>query len=214
VTLRQNQARPRFAGGTAFLVEMDTSRADHCRERGDPNGANNAKDVEGALSQAVEVLRKRVDQFGVAEPVIQPMGGNQIFWIQFAGLSEADKESAATKHPKGRVLEFRIVNENSDEILANNEPIPPATSCSSTSSRRKMASRHRRSRHREEKAEPGLSGDIVKSAQMGRGNLGEPIIQFGLTDAAGRRFGDVTRNNIGRRLAIVLDGQLYSRAAH
>ena len=45
---------------------------------------------------------------------------------------------------------------------------------------------------------------------MGRGNLGEPIIEFELTDAAGIRFGDVTRNNIGRRLAIVLDGQLYS----
>ena len=60
------------------------------------------------------------------------------------------------------------------------------------------------------KAEPGLSGDIVKSARMGRGNLGEPIIEFELKDAAGKRFGEVTRNNIDRRLAIVLDGQLYS----
>ena len=59
-------------------------------------------------------------------------------------------------------------------------------------------------------AENDLSGDIVKSARMGRGNLGEPMIEFELTDAAGNRFGEVTRNNIGRRLAIVLDGQLYS----
>jgi SecD/SecF fusion protein len=49
--------------------------------------------VRGALSQAVEVLRKRVDRFGVAEPVIQSAGGNRIL-IQLPGLSPSDKESA------------------------------------------------------------------------------------------------------------------------
>src|SRR5579862_6799763 len=47
-------------GGTSFLVKMDTSTL------------TNATDTSGELSQAVEVLRKRVDKFGVAEPVIQP----------------------------------------------------------------------------------------------------------------------------------------------
>src|SRR5262245_12120069 len=46
-------------GGTSFLVRMDTS------------GLTNATDTSGALSQAVEALRKRVDRFGVAEPIIQ-----------------------------------------------------------------------------------------------------------------------------------------------
>src|SRR5208283_391932 len=164
----------------------------------------------GALSQAVEVLRKRVDQFGVAEPVIQPVGGNQIL-IQLPGLSEADKESAATNIQKAAYLEFRMVKEDSDEIIANNEPIPPG---------------YEKLTHVEppqngkqsppeivvvkKKAENGLKGDIIKSAWMGRGNLGEPLIQFTLTDAAGKRFGEVTRDNIGQRLAIVLDAKLYS----
>ncbi|MGH7967456.1 MAG: hypothetical protein ACREIC_01885, partial [Limisphaerales bacterium] len=47
-------------GGTSFLVSMDTS------------GLTNSSDTSSALSQAVEVLRKRVDKFGVAEPLIQP----------------------------------------------------------------------------------------------------------------------------------------------
>jgi SecD/SecF fusion protein len=197
-------------GGTAFLVEMDTSALTNAATGGDTNGVNSAKDIEGALSQAVEVLRKRVDQFGVAEPVIQPVGGNQIL-IQLPGLSEADKESAATNIQKAAYLEFRLVKEDSQEIIDNNEPIPPG---------------YEMLKHVEppqngkqtppeivivkKKAENELKGDIVKNARMGRGNLGEPNIEFMLTDAAGKRFGDVTRNNIGRRLAIVLDGQLYS----
>jgi SecD/SecF fusion protein len=195
-------------GGTAFLVEMDTNTL---AGTGDTNAvASSQEDTAGALSQAVEVLRKRVDQFGVAEPVIQPMGGNQIL-IQLPGLSEADKDSAATNIQKAAYLEFRLVKEDSQEIIDNNEPIPPG---------------YEMLKHVEppqngkpslpeivivkKKAENGLKGDIVKNARMGRGNLGEPNIEFTLTDAAGKRFGDVTRNNIGRRLAIVLDGQLYS----
>ena len=197
-------------GGTAFLVEMDTSALTNAANGGDTNRINSAKDIEGALSQAVEVLRKRVDQFGVAEPVIQPMGGNQIL-IQLPGLSEADKDSAATNIQKAAYLEFRMVKEDSDEIVNNNEPIPPG---------------YELLKHIEppqngkptppeivivkKKAENNLAGDIVKNAMMGRDQMGAPNIQFTLTDAAGRRFGEVTRNNIGQRLAIVLDHQLYS----
>jgi len=60
------------------------------------------------------------------------------------------------------------------------------------------------------RAENGLRGDIVKSAMVGRGNMGEPEIEFRLNDDGAKRFGEVTRNSIGRQLAIVLDGQLYS----
>jgi preprotein translocase subunit SecD len=60
------------------------------------------------------------------------------------------------------------------------------------------------------KPENGLAGDIVKNAMAVRGNLGEPQIDFTLTDEGAKRFGEVTRDNIGHRLAIVLDGELYS----
>jgi SecD/SecF fusion protein len=60
-------------GGTSFLVEMDMSKLTDTNE------------ASGALSQAVEVIRKRVDRFGVAEPIIQPAGDNRIL-IQLPGL--------------------------------------------------------------------------------------------------------------------------------
>jgi SecD/SecF fusion protein len=185
-------------GGTSFLVEMDT------------NNLANPDDASGALSQAVEVLRKRIDQFGVAEPVIQPAGGNRIL-IQLPGLSEAVKESAKTQIQKPAYLEFRLVKEDSQQILDNHQPIPPG---------------YELLKHVEppvdgkpqpveeavvkKRAENGLHGDIVKSAMVGRGNMGEPEIEFRLNDDGAKRFGEVTRNSIGRRLAIVLDGQLYS----
>jgi SecD/SecF fusion protein len=195
-------------GGTSFLVEMDTNATPG--ELEDTNNVSRSGDIQGALSQAVEVLRKRVDQFGVAEPVIQPMGANQIL-IQLPGLNEADKNSAATNIQKAAFLEFRMVKEDSDKILNNNEPIPanyvklthvePPQNGKPQSPEIVIVKK---------KAEAGLSGDIIKGAHMGRGPVGEPIIEFQLTDEAAKRFGDVTANNIGQRLAIVLDGQLYS----
>lgn len=202
-------------GGTAFLVSMDTNALAKSITGGDTNATVNASDTAGAISQAVEVLRKRVDQFGVAEPTIQPEGANQIL-IQLPGLSEADKQSAATNIQKAAYLEFRLVKEDSDQYVDPAtgqilQPIPPGYEVL----RHAEPPQNGKPQPPEivvvkKKAEAGLAGDIVKSARMGRDSIGAPNIEFELTDAAGKRFGDVTRENIGRRLAIVLDGQLYS----
>ncbi len=66
-------------GGTSFLVEMDTNYLASAQDENDTNHVARAPDVSGALSQAVEVLRKRIDQFGVAEPVIQSAGRQSHF---------------------------------------------------------------------------------------------------------------------------------------
>jgi SecD/SecF fusion protein len=188
-------------GGTSFLVQMKT------------NDLANPDDASGALSQAVEVLRKRIDQFGVAEPIIQPESGNRIL-IQLPGLSEAVKESAKAQIQRPAYLEFRMVKEDSQQIIENHLPIPPGYELLKQV---EVPVEGKRQPVEEvvvkKRAEPGLSGDIVKSAQMGRGNLGEPLIEFRLNDTGAKRFADVTRNNIGRQLAIVLDGQLYSAPA-
>src|SRR5258707_2672863 len=73
-----------------------------------------------ALAQAAEVLRKRVDQFGVAEPVIQPAGNDRIL-IQLPGLSDADKDIARAQIQKAAHLEFRMVHEDSDALVKNGE---------------------------------------------------------------------------------------------
>ena len=205
-------------GGTSFLLEMDTNALATVTTTTNAEGreisvTNYADaDVEGALSHAVEVLRKRVDRFGVAEPVIVPVGDNQIE-VQLPGLSEADRESASKQIQRAAFLEFRLVHEENERVLAaiaSGAPPPPGY---------EVLKRKQRSRSGQEsleqvvvkkKAERGLTGAIIKDAMVTRGNLGEPEINFRLNDQGTTLFGDVTRENVGRRLAIVLDGELYS----
>ena len=71
--------------------------------------ANAADERKRLVSQAVEILRNRVDNLGVAEPVITPAGENHIL-IQLPGLSQAAQDEARTNIQKAAFLEFRMVH--------------------------------------------------------------------------------------------------------
>ncbi|MGA2869439.1 MAG: hypothetical protein ABSF34_09790, partial [Verrucomicrobiota bacterium] len=114
-------------GGTSFLVAMDTNVLASV----DTNGVqqSQAAVTSAALNQAISVLRKRIDQFGVAEPQIQAAGENQIL-INLPGLSEDAKERAKEQITKKAFLEFRMVADNSRELVDEDtgqirQPIPP-----------------------------------------------------------------------------------------
>lgn len=189
-------------GGTSFLVEMQTNQLDRAEE----------KDV--ALANAVEVLRKRVDKLGVAEPLLQPAGRNRIL-IQLPGLSESDLESARRQIQKAAFLEFRMVHPDSDtllregiiepgyEVLIEEQKNPDGT---------KDVSRYLVNK----KAERGLTGKYVKQAMVTRQDItGKPQIDFELDSTGADLFAQITREYSPRGnkeyyLAIVLDGELYS----
>jgi SecD/SecF fusion protein len=164
---------------------------------------------ERVLSQAVEVLRKRVDRLGVAEPLIQPQGADRIL-IQLPGLSEADNDSARRQIQTAAFLEFRMVHPNSAEYIEQGIPAPGYE---------KMVERRRKSETArpgsvlmvKRKPEGGLTGKNVKRASWSRNYItGEPEIHFELDAQGAEIFAQVTKDNVGQRLAIVLDGVLYS----
>jgi SecD/SecF fusion protein len=205
-------------GGTSFLVEMDTTKLESVSTRtnslGQIENVTNRADVSSALSQAVEVLRKRIDRFGVAEPIIQSAGGNRIL-IQLPGLSQSDKESAKQQIQKTAFLEFRMVHERSGEIVDErtgevHEPIPVGYELKKHVEQ--LPNNQSKIEYVVVKRNPEnhLSGDIIKGSMVVRGNLGEPQIDFTLTDDGAKKFGQTTRENVGHRLAIILDGDLYS----
>ena len=196
-------------GGTSFLVEMDTNALANATDASDTNKVTRTPDISGALSQAVEVLRKRVDAFGVAEPVIQPAGGNQIL-IQLPGLSQAVKESAKQQIQKAAYLEFRMVKDDSDEIISKGEPIPPGYVLLKRIEAQPDGKPRTTQVVVKKKAENNLAGDIIKNSMVIRGNYGEPQISFTLNAEGATRFAKVTRENIGHRMAIILDNELYS----
>jgi SecD/SecF fusion protein len=200
-------------GGTSFLVGVDYSRAANGTnaEAAGTNSMNAAMPDERKnvmLSQAVEVLRKRVDRFGVSEPVIQPEGEDRIL-IQLPGLSEADKENARANIQKAAYLEFRMVHEDSDKLLKEGLPVPGYEVLKEK--RVDADGRQQISAYLvKKKPERGLTGKYIKSAMVGRNNVGQPEINFSLTSEGADIFADVTRENTGRLLAIVLDGELQS----
>ncbi len=181
-------------GGTSFQVKMDTS------------SLTNTTDTGAALSQAVEVLRKRVDRFGVAEPIIQPEGKDTI-QVQLPGLSAADQESAKNTIQKAAFLEFRMVSPTSDQDLKDGV-IPPGYEVM------KHKETTREGKERLEvvvvKKRPEMTGSSIKNAMVVRNNMGEPEIDFTLNSEGAEHFAEITRANVGQRLAIILDGELYS----
>ncbi|HMJ92415.1 MAG TPA: protein translocase subunit SecD [Candidatus Acidoferrum sp.] len=183
-------------GGSAFLVQLETGKL----------ATNTTKEI--AVNNAVEVLRKRVDRFGVAEPLIQPVGDDRIA-VQMPGLSESDMDSVRVAIQKAAFLEFRWVHDENQTLLQQSI-VPPG---------------YQRMRHVQENqrgetqvseyivsrtAIPGLNGKNLKNANMSRGLLGEPEIHFLLDTEGATAFAKITTENRGRFMAIILDGELYS----
>ena len=181
-------------GGTSFLVVMDTNRL------------TQASDAGTALSHAVEVLRKRVDKFGVAEPLILPEGNDRIL-VQLPGLSAADQESAKVAIQRAAFLEFRLVSPTSDQDIKDGI-IQPGYEILKRKER--MRNGQERVEQVEVKKRAEMTGSGIKSAMVVRGNLGEPEIHFTLDTQGAERFAEITRENVHQRLAIILDGELYS----
>jgi SecD/SecF fusion protein len=172
----------------------------------DTNQLAKATDSSTALSHAVEVLRKRVDKFGVAEPVIQPEGNDRIL-VQLPGLSAADQESAKAAIQRAAFLEFRLVSPTSDQDIKDGIVQPGYEIL-------KRKERMRNGRERTEEVEvrkkAEMTGSGIKSAMVVRGNMGEPEIHFTLDSEGAEKFAQITRENVHQRLAIILDKELYS----
>lgn len=190
-------------GGTEFLVALDTSKLD-------TNKLSRAEERDFALSQAIEVLRKRVDKFGVAEPVLQPQGDDRIL-IQLPGLSEAQKQSARETIERAAYLEFRLVHPESQSLVPQGLSAPkhevlqmkrrdPRTNVESVESYLVKKG-----------AERGLTGAYVSQAMVVPDPISnQPQISLTFNNEGARIFADITRENVGRQLAIVLDGELQS----
>jgi SecD/SecF fusion protein len=184
-------------GGTSFLVSMDTTKLDA------------SVDKSHAVLQAVEVLRKRVDQFGVAEPIIQPAGENRIL-IQLPGLSEAAKDSAKSQIQKAAFLEFRLVHPESD-TLVRQEIVEPGYEIKLERKRKKGLDGGQRAYLVKKTPEKGLTGKYVERSQPFPDPVtGTPKISLRFKSEGASLFGEITRENVGRQLAIILDGELYS----
>lgn len=161
------------------------------------------------VAQAIEVLRKRIDALGVAEPILQPAGDNRII-VQMPGLSEAEFESTKVRIQKAAFLEFKMVADNSAEQLAQGI-VEPGFEIKQERYKDKDGRYQLAPVVVEKRSAPGLSGkNIVQAYVVSDPMSGRPVISFKLDDAGREAFAKITRENVNRRMAIILDGVLYS----
>ncbi|HEY0792999.1 MAG TPA: protein translocase subunit SecD [Chthoniobacterales bacterium] len=185
-------------GGTSFLVRLVPPNGDEGQTR----------IITPAMQeQAVEVIRKRVDQFGVSEPVITKQGTDRIL-VQIPGLDTAQIQNAQQQLQRVARLEFRLVHPESDSLLPQIQSgatfTPPGYVI--------LNSDKERNGKREKylvKRRPELTGDQVTRAQATFEQRGyEVSLKF--TAQGADQFREVTRDNINQRLGIVLDGEVVS----
>ena len=182
-------------GGTSFLIRLKKEE-----------GRTPTKEV---LDQAVEVIRKRVDAYGIGEPVITPEGADRIL-VQIPGL-EAEKIAEAREQlKKVAKLEFRLVHPQSDQLIAAIEagqsPIPPGY-------RIEKEETTRNGKTEESKllvhSKIDIEGKYVKSGSPMYDQQGYGVsLQF--TPEGANLFGNLTSKHVGERFAIILDGKVQS----
>lgn len=160
-----------------------------------------------ALSQALETIRNRIDKFGVSEPVIQKQGDREIV-IQLPGLK--DPERAIQLIGKTAVLEFRLVDDSTDPYKALSAGPPPDSEIL-------YQSRHIKETGKTEKVpflikkEVLLTGDSLSDARVAfDSQYNEPYVSLTFDSNGARLFERITSQNVGKRLAIVLDGNVHS----
>jgi SecD/SecF fusion protein len=213
-------------GGVSFTLKVDPTGAESGEKGvGDKSNVSHADMV----NQAIQVMEQRVNQFGVAEPVIRPVGDLSLE-VQLPGEDAANNPDVIDALKKPAKLEFRQVHrterpfETDREHALRSLPVDPTLGASSAISTYEVLTLRDVDRKSGEirinryfvKKAADATGKIIKAAS-GRSDDGISFyVDMKFTDEGSKKFGDLTAKiaegnsrSVGQ-LAIVLDGKLQS----
>lgn len=151
--------------------------------------------ARNAVTQSIEIVRRRIDQTGVSEPTIQRQGADRIL-VQLPGIDDPER----IKRLLGTTakLTFRMVDVGADP----NAPAPPGSEILEGDSR---AERYVVKRRVE------VAGDNLVDAQAGYDQRGgQAVVNFRFDTVGGKRFAEITQQAVGQPFAIVLDNKVLS----
>jgi SecD/SecF fusion protein len=205
--LRRSKARLQrgldLAGGVSVTLEVDEHAA----------GNDNPEVRKQKITKAIDIISTRVNAFGVAEPVIRPVGTNRIE-VQLPGLNTRDNPEVIDNVKKPARLDFRLVHPSATPGPGVDTPAGYEIKTLDYEGRGGESST-------EElfvKRIPEMDGKAMADARAAPDMYGKPEVRLYFTKEGRKQFADVTRtiaesgrqNGRPGRLAIVLDGQLYS----
>ncbi len=175
-------------GGMYLLLKVDTSHLA-------------IGDKEGATDITIEKLRNRIDDLGVSEPSIQRQGTDEIV-VQLPGIT--DRERAISKIGQTGLLEFKLVTSDIEKLKqALDGNVPEGYELKYTKENNEALVLEKNA---------SLTGDALKDAMVrfNQSMFNEPIVGLQFNAEGAKKFAELTASNIGRRLAIVLDGKVQS----
>jgi len=157
--------------------------------------------------QARQTIERRVNELGVTEPQIaqQGAGGDQIL-VQLPGVAEVERAKAIIGSPG--LLELKIVERvagSKEELMVNaqvpegQEIVPGVSAAGDTGNLYYLVKRV-----------AAVTGRDLRNARPSLDENNRPAVSFTLNSEGGRKFGKVSGENIGRQLAIILDGRVQS----
>jgi protein-export membrane protein SecD len=196
-------------GGMHLLLETDMQ----CLE-----GDVKAKDV---ISRTIEIIRNRIDQFGITDPMVAKQGDKWII-IQLPGIK--DPKAAKDLIGKTALLEFRVVNTGAESKqvlnLIHERGITPAQyrenplaypDIKAVMPEGASIFESKGSMNYYVLDEVLLTGAAIRNAKVGfDGEYGKMMVSIEFNKDGGKMFEYITERNIGKNLAIVLDGIIQS----
>jgi preprotein translocase subunit SecD len=150
------------------------------------------------IEQSIEIVRRRIDETGTREPLIQRSGDDRIL-LQLPGVS--DPEQIKRLLGQTAKMTFHLVDENA--TLGGGMTAPPGYVS--------LPDRDDTSRRVVIRKQPSLSGETLTDAQASvNPTTGQPAVHFRFDAMGARRFAEITKENVGQQFAIVLDNQVIT----
>ncbi len=181
-----------------------------------------ARIKDSTINQALETIRNRIDQFGVAEPVVQRQGLKQIV-VQLPGVKDPKRAKDLIKETA--LLEFKMLDEDNQlrlelpssipkdkeaEIISQFESkLPEGDQILFERSIEKETGREYRIPYLVKKRVM-LTGDVLSDARVSIGQFNDPYVSITFDSKGGQEFERITADNVKKRMAVVLDNTIYS----
>ena len=169
---------------------------------------------EQAVRQALQTIARRVNELGVAEPIVAPhgVGGDQIL-VQLPGVTDVARAKEIIRSTA--LLEFKIVEQGPSAtrqalLQANGGVVPAGMEIISGVDDTVSPGAMPQNLFYIVRRVAAVSGRDLRNARATLDENNQPAVSFSFNREGARKFGDVTGQNVGRQLAIILDSRVYS----